>query len=347
MVDSAPSRPKRFWPTYRVWRKRSKASAAFSRSRMWRCSTGSSVVGTPSVCCWIHRFCSGSWMCMYSMPRVRQYASRRMSSASPNVSVSAPRQPVDHELAVEVPQREAVGGGVELGVQGPRLGRQRVEIGDQMATHAVHVDQALHVDLLHQPLVLAVAGVDVGLPAHGLVRHVHRREHRLVEAVLARQALGDVGEEQPGLGALDDAVVVGRREGDDGSDADLRQAAAVGGLELGRVPERPTPMMAPWPGMSRGTDCTVPERARVGERDRGPGEVVGAWPCPCGPCARGPRRRSRTPEVEALGCADHGDQQRPGAVGLLEVDRQTQADVVVVDHARLARSPRRRARSWS
>ena len=27
---------------------------------------------TPSTCCWIHRFCSGSWMCMYSMPRVRQ-----------------------------------------------------------------------------------------------------------------------------------------------------------------------------------------------------------------------------------------------------------------------------------
>ena len=27
---------------------------------------------TPSTCCWIQRFCSGSWMCMYSMPSVRQ-----------------------------------------------------------------------------------------------------------------------------------------------------------------------------------------------------------------------------------------------------------------------------------
>ena len=26
----------------------------------------------PSTCCWIQRFCSGSWMCMYSMPSVRQ-----------------------------------------------------------------------------------------------------------------------------------------------------------------------------------------------------------------------------------------------------------------------------------
>ena len=39
MVDSAPSRPKRFWPTYLVWRNCSNASAAFRRSRTWRCSS--------------------------------------------------------------------------------------------------------------------------------------------------------------------------------------------------------------------------------------------------------------------------------------------------------------------
>jgi hypothetical protein len=27
---------------------------------------------TPSTCSWIQRFSSGSWMCMYSMPMVRQ-----------------------------------------------------------------------------------------------------------------------------------------------------------------------------------------------------------------------------------------------------------------------------------
>ena len=60
-------------------------------------------------------------------------------------------QPVDDELAVEVPQREAVGGGVELGVQLRRLGRERVEVGDEVAPHPVHVDEALDVDLLDQP----------------------------------------------------------------------------------------------------------------------------------------------------------------------------------------------------
>ena len=37
--DSPPSREKRFCPTYLVCRKVSKASAAFSRSRMWNCSS--------------------------------------------------------------------------------------------------------------------------------------------------------------------------------------------------------------------------------------------------------------------------------------------------------------------
>jgi hypothetical protein len=72
MADSAPSMPKRLAPTYLVARNRSNASAALSRSRMWRCSSASGTTLTPSTCSWIQRFCSGSWMCMYSTPMVRQ-----------------------------------------------------------------------------------------------------------------------------------------------------------------------------------------------------------------------------------------------------------------------------------
>ena len=39
---------------------------------------------------------------------------------------------------------------------------------------------------------------------------------------------------------------------------ELGEHARVGGLPLGRVVEAPTPTMTPWPGMSRGTDWTVP-----------------------------------------------------------------------------------------
>ena len=71
-------------------------------------------------------------------------------------------------------------------------GLQRVEIGDEVAAHPVHVDEALDVGLLHQPLVLAVDGVDVGLPPDGVIGHVHGGEDALVEAVPAGEALGHV-----------------------------------------------------------------------------------------------------------------------------------------------------------
>ena len=53
----------------------------------------------------------------------------------------APADAVGEELAVEVPDGEAVGGRVELGVHARLLGRQRVEVGDEVAPHPVHVDQ--------------------------------------------------------------------------------------------------------------------------------------------------------------------------------------------------------------
>ena len=96
---SAPSRLKRFWPRYLVWRKRSKASAATSRSRIRRFSSGDgSSTGRSTRAC-THSFWSGSWMCMYSTPTVRAYASRsrprisrsgrRRSSSPPPPSVPA------------------------------------------------------------------------------------------------------------------------------------------------------------------------------------------------------------------------------------------------------------------
>ena len=96
-------------------------------------------------------------------------------------------QSVDDELAVEVPQGEAVGRRVELGVKVGRLGSQRVEVRDQVSPHPVHVDEALDVDLLLQAVELVVGGVAVGHEAHRLERHVHRREDLVVEAVLPCQ----------------------------------------------------------------------------------------------------------------------------------------------------------------
>ncbi len=70
--DSPPSSEKRFWPTYFVCRKVSKASAALSRLRMCFCSSADGFSYFRSIRSWIQRRSSGSWMCMYSMPTRRQ-----------------------------------------------------------------------------------------------------------------------------------------------------------------------------------------------------------------------------------------------------------------------------------
>ena len=143
----------------------------------------------------------------------------------------APGQAVGDELARQVPDGEPVGERVELGVDVRGLGIERVQVGDQVAAHPVHVDQRLHVDLLDQPLVLALLGADAGvvvhLPADGLVGHAHRLEEVVVEAVGAGEERSHPGQEEPGLGALNDAVIVGGGEGDHLAEA--RAAPGRGG----------------------------------------------------------------------------------------------------------------------
>ena len=72
MTDSPPSRLNRFCPTYLVCRNVSNASAALSRPRMRSWSSREGLAYLRSTRAWIQRRWSGSWMCMYSMPVVRQ-----------------------------------------------------------------------------------------------------------------------------------------------------------------------------------------------------------------------------------------------------------------------------------
>ena len=72
MTDSPPSSENRFCPTNLVCRNVSNASAWFSLPRIRSCSSRSGLVCGPSTRFWIQRRWSGSWMCMYSMPMVRQ-----------------------------------------------------------------------------------------------------------------------------------------------------------------------------------------------------------------------------------------------------------------------------------
>ena len=67
-----PRGENRFWPTNLVCRNVSNASAWLSFSRIRSCSSRGGLVCGCSTRSWIQRRCSGSMMCMYSMPVVRQ-----------------------------------------------------------------------------------------------------------------------------------------------------------------------------------------------------------------------------------------------------------------------------------
>ena len=128
MSVSAPSRLKRFCPRYFVCRKRSNASAALSRSRMRRFSSGVAggcgaldplldpllLVGLLDV----HVLDADR-----ARVRVAQHAEdvaqrHRRRSEAPGAEAA------DRELAVEVPDREVVVRDVELGVRrAARAGR--------------------------------------------------------------------------------------------------------------------------------------------------------------------------------------------------------------------------------
>jgi hypothetical protein len=78
-------------------------------------------------------------------------------------------QAAGEELAVQIPDGEAVGFRVELGVVAG-LGAQRVEIGDQVAAHAVGVDH------LHDPGFLGDLGVRAAfMPGSAGLRSVSQR----------------------------------------------------------------------------------------------------------------------------------------------------------------------------
>ncbi len=243
---------------------------------------------------------------------------------------------IGEELAVEVPDREAVRRRIELDGRVRLLPAQRVEVGDQVTAHAVDADQLGDLHLLVQHRLLTVDRVDVGTPFDGLVRHPEGVEDVVVEAVLTEQQLVDPLEEQPRLGTLDDAVVVGARDGDDLGDAERRQVAAVGALELGRVvdgADADDDALAGHQARHRlhGADGAGVGQCHAGALEVGDGELVA--PDLADDLLVGDEEAG---EVEPFGVAEDGNDERASAVALVDVDRETHVDVFVLDESWLA-----------
>ena len=112
---------------------------------------------------------------------------------------------------------------------------ERVEVGDEVTAHAVHVDQRVDLhDLLAQRRRIGERAA-VGDPARRFVRHREAREHVVVEAVVAEEQVVDPAQELAALRAGDDAVVVGVGERGDLAHAELGERVRVGALVLGGV----------------------------------------------------------------------------------------------------------------
>ncbi len=203
----------------------------------------------------------------------------------------------------------------------------------------IGADEGGHLHLLVQQRLLPIERADVAPPLDLFVRHPEGAEDVVVEGVLAQQPLVDGLQELPRLGALDDPVVVGGGEGDDLGDGQLAERPLVRALPLGGVVDAADPHDHALAGHQAGDGLDGADGARVGEGDRRALEVGHLELAGLGPTDQilvgGPEGQ----EVERVGVLDDRDEERPAAVGLLQVHRDGHVDVLVVHDARLAVGP--------
>ena len=161
-------------------------------------------------------------------------------------------------------------------------------------------------------------------------------EGLIVEPVLAQQELVDLLQEQTRLGALDDAVVVGRGQGDDLGDAELGQHLRVGRLVLGGVADATDADDGPLALHESRHRLDGADRSRVGEGDVGPGQIVDRDLVVANLVDQRLVGIDELREVELVGLFDDRHHQGPGPVVLLEVDGDTEVHMGVAHQLRLA-----------
>ena len=211
---------------------------------------------------------------------------------------------------------------------------QRVGVGHQVAAHPVGVDQLVHPGRLGD--VVLVPGRDVPHPADRLVGDLERLEHLVPEAAVAEQQPVDVPQELAGLRALDDPVVIGRGQRDGLADRQPGHGLLGRALVGGRVLHRADADDAALAGHQPRHRVLGADRARVGQPDRGAGEVLDGQLAAAGPADHVLVGHPELAEVHALRGLDRGHQQLARPVLGRHVDGQAQVDVLRLDQRGLA-----------
>src|SRR5271166_3018367 len=232
--------------------------------------------------------------------------------------VLATGKAVDLEHPIEIPQRQAVIEYFEIGVAAEPAGvqTQRVDVGHQVAAVAVGRDQ------LHDAGGLVDDRVRVvGAPAHRQVRVTQFAED-LVPKAVRQQHFVDGAQEVAGLRALDDAVVVGRRQGDQLADTQFGDALLAGALELGGVLHRADADDGALAGHQPRHRVHGADGARVGQRNRHAGKIFGGELAVAGAPHDVFVGGDEFGEAQFFAAPDAGHHQRALAVFALQVDGQ-------------------------
>src|SRR6266404_378579 len=153
-----------------------------------------------------------------ALEEVEDFAQRSILSAC---------QAAGKERTIEVPDGQVVGFDVQFGVIKQRQCVQRIDVGHQMAAHAISIYQFHHPALANRLLVRLIGAheerIQIDIPAQRGVRNSEIGKNLVIELVFAQQKFMNAGEKGTGLGSLNDSVIIGAADGDGFADSQLRQ----------------------------------------------------------------------------------------------------------------------------
>ena len=150
--------------------------------------------------------------------------------------------------------------------------------------------------------------------------------------MLAGEALGHVFQEQSGLGPLDDPMVVGRGERQHLAHAEFGERSRIGGFETSGPAERADAEDRALTRHETRDRLHRAERAGVRERHGGTDEVIGAKVRRMDFADQVLIGHQECTKVHRVGVADDRDQEVARAVRTLDVDGESETDVLVASN---------------
>src|SRR5438128_7716188 len=148
-------------------------------------------------------------------------------------------QTASDKNSIQVPDRQVVSFHVQLRVVEHRHGMQRIDIGDQVSPHAIGIDQFHHARLFDSLLLRLIGSqeerIAIKVPAQRRMRNSEVCKNVVVKLMLANDQLVNLRQERSGLGALNNAMIVGATDCYRLADAELRQSFRGHRLVLRRI----------------------------------------------------------------------------------------------------------------